>query len=87
MAYEVPQLWAQSTYREWHLGDKHHKVDMILKTKELENGVVVRILRSLAKPSVWEFDKGLVGSLKAGEAFIWHPETGLKAQFTEEAPK
>lgn len=83
MAYEVPQLWAQSTHREWHLGDKHHKVDMILKTKELENGVVVRILRSLAMPSVWEYDKGLVGSLKAGELFVWHPKTGLKAQFTE----
>lgn len=83
MAYEVPQLWAQSVHREWHLGDKHHKVDMILKTKELENGVVVRILRSLAKPSVWEFDKGLVGSLKAGELFIWHPKDGLKAQFTK----
>jgi len=83
MAYEIPQLWAQSTHREWHLGDKHHKVDMILKTKELENGVVVRILRSLAKPSVWEFDKGLVGSLKAGELFVWHPVEGLKAQFTE----
>lgn len=83
MAYEVPHLWAQSVYREWHLGDKHHKVDMILKTKELENGVVVRIIRSIAKPSVWEFDKGLVGSLKAGEAFIWKPEGGILAQFTE----
>lgn len=83
MAYEVPQLWANSMYREWHLGDKHHKSDMILKTKELENGTMVRILRSLAKPSVWEFDKGLVGSLKAGELFVWHPIQGLKAQFTE----
>jgi len=83
MAFEVPQLWAQSQFREVHLGDKHHKVDMILKTKELENGVVVRILRSLAVPSVWEFDKGLVGSLKAGEVFVWHPTQGLKAQFTE----
>lgn len=83
MAYEVPQLWAKSDYREWHLGDKHHKVDMIIKTKELENGVVVRILRSVALPSVWEYDKGLVGSLKAGELFIWHPKEGLKAQFTE----
>lgn len=83
MAYEVPDLWAKSLFREWHLGDKHHKVDIILKTKELENGVVVRILRSLAPPSVWEFDKGLVGSLKAGESFIWNPKQGLKAQFTE----
>lgn len=82
MAYEVPQLWAASTHREWHLGDKHHKVDMILKTNELENGVVVRILRNLAHPSVWEFDKGFVGSLHAGESFLWHEEEGVVAQFT-----
>lgn len=82
MAYEVPQLWAQSTHREWHLGDKHHKVDMVLKTNELENGVVVRILRSLASPSVWEYDKGFVGSLHAGEAFVWHEDDGVVAQFT-----
>lgn len=82
MAYEVPQLWAQSTHREVHLGDKHHKVDMILKTEERINGVVVRILRNLASPSVWEFDKGFVGSLHAGEAFVWHDEDGVVAQFT-----
>jgi DNA-directed RNA polymerase subunit RPC12/RpoP len=82
MAYEAPQLWAASQFREWHLGDKHHKSDMISKTEELENGVVVRILRSLAPPSVWEYDKGFVGSLKAAEGFLWHRERGLFAQFT-----
>jgi hypothetical protein len=82
MAYEVPQLWANSIHREVHLGDLHHKVDMVVKTNELENGVVIRILRSLAHPSVWEFDKGLVGSLKAGEAFVWHENDGVIAQFT-----
>lgn len=85
MAYEVPQMWANSINREWHLGDKHHKVDMILKTNELENGVVIRILRSLAHPSVWEYDKGFVGSLKAAEAFIWDDAKGVIAQFTERA--
>lgn len=82
MSYEVPQLWAQSTNREVHLGDKHHKVDMILKTEERINGIVVRILRNLAPPSVWEYDKGFVGSLHAGEAFVWHNEDGVVAQFT-----
>lgn len=82
MAYQVPQLWANSTHREWHLGDKHHKVDMVLKTNEYENGVVVRILRSLASPSVWEFDKGFVGSMRAAEAFVWNGTEGIVAQFT-----
>lgn len=83
MSYEVPQLWALSTNREWHLGDKHHKVDMQINTEELENGVVIRRLRSLAYPSTWEFDKGLVGSMKAGEAFVWHKDKGVIGQFTE----
>lgn len=82
MAYEKPEMWASSKNREWHLGDKHHKKDVIFKTDELINGVVVRILRSLALPSVWEYNKGFVGSLKAAEAFVWHPENGVIMQFT-----
>jgi hypothetical protein len=82
MAYEVKQLWADSINREWHIGHKHHKTDMTLDTNELENGVVIRILRCLADPSIWEFDKGLVGSLKAGEAFIWDALDGVVGQFT-----
>jgi hypothetical protein len=80
MPCEAPGLWAKSVYREYHLGDKHHKVE--IKTDELANGVVVRILRSLATPSVWEFDKGFVGSLKAAEAFLWEKDCGIIAQFT-----
>lgn len=82
MAYEKPEWWAVSKNREWHLGDKHHKVDIVYKTEELQNGVVVRILRSLADPSVWEHDKGLVSSLKAAEGFVWHPERGVIDQKT-----
>lgn len=82
MAHKVPDLWSKSVYREWHLGDKHHKKDTLIKTDEMENGVMVRIFRSLADPSVWEFDKGFDGSLRAAEGLLWHKERGLKAQFT-----
>jgi hypothetical protein len=82
MAYEKPDMWASSTHREWHLGDKHHKVDMLLKTEECDGGVVVRILRSLAPPSVWEYNKAYVSSLKAAEGFLWHRDKGVIAQFT-----
>jgi DNA-directed RNA polymerase subunit RPC12/RpoP len=75
------ELWANSRYREVHLGDKHHKREVILKTQELTNGVVVRVFRSIADPSVWEFDKGFDGSLHAAEGLLWHRETGLEAQF------
>jgi hypothetical protein len=81
MPLEVPELWAKSQYREWHLGDKHHKRDLISQTEEL-TGVTVRVLRCLSAPSAWAFDKGYVGSLRAAEGFMWHPGEGLIAQYT-----
>ncbi len=83
MAYEVPDLWAKSKYREWHTGDKHHKEDYVHKSHESgQNGVVVRILRSLTTPDTWHYNKGLIASLQASEAFLWDAKEGLKAQFT-----
>ena len=81
MPHEVPDLWAASKYREWHVRDKHHKKDMHIITDE-KIGMVIRILRSLSAPSTWAFDKGFIGSLRAGEGFMWHPSKGLIAQFT-----
>ena len=77
MPTEVPDLWAKSNYREWHLGHIHHKFE----TKE-ENGVVVRFLRSLVAADAWTYDKGFVGQLRAAEAFLWDAKRGLQAQFT-----
>lgn len=82
MAHEQPHLWAASKYREWHLGDKHHKKDMIEKTEELNNGVVVRILRSLSAPNTWAFDKGFVGAARQAEGFLWHADGWLAGQFS-----
>lgn len=82
MAYEVPDLWAKSEFREWHTGDKHHKEDYVHKTHEFSSGVVVRVLRSLTTADAWHYNKGFVGALKASEAFMWDKEKGLLAQFT-----
>jgi hypothetical protein len=81
MQFEVPKLWGNSIYREWHTGDKHHKADFILEVDE-QIGIVIRILRSLVPADAWTFNKGFVGAQRASEAFLWHPENGLVAQFT-----
>ena len=81
MAYESPELWGGSIHREWHLGDKHHKADLIHKTRE-ENGVVIRILRSLAALDEWTYTKGYIGAERAAEGFLWHPRQGVVAQYT-----
>src|SRR3990167_3980718 len=82
MAYEVPELWARSKFREVHTGDKHHKEDYVHKTHEDNSGVVVRILRSLTPPDAWHYNKGYIGALRASEAFMWDKKKGLLAQFT-----
>lgn len=81
MPLEQPELWAQSKYREWHTGDKHHTNVMVQEVDE-QLGVVVRILRSLVPADAWTFDSGFVGAVRAAESFMWHPEKGLIAQFT-----
>lgn len=81
MPTEVPDLWARAKFKEWHLGDKHHKKEFEYKTNE-DNGITVRILRALAAVDAWTFDKGFIGAVRAGESFLWHPEKGLIAQFT-----
>lgn len=81
MALEQPQLWAASKHREWHIGDKHHKKDLVYKTDEFD-GVVIRQLRSLTPPDSWHFDKGFVGAERAVESLLWHPEKGVIAQYT-----
>jgi hypothetical protein len=81
MQFEVPKLWGNSIYREWHTGDKHRKADFILEVDE-QIGIVIRTLRSLVPADAWTFNHGFVGSQHASEAFLWHPENGLIAQFT-----
>lgn len=80
MATEQPDLWAKTHHREWHLGDKHHKKDLLYGAEDL-NGVTIRLLRSLSATDAWHFDKGFVGTPRGAEAFLWHPEDGLVAQY------
>lgn len=82
MTYEAPDMWAKSTYREFHTGDKHHKEDYVQKTDETDGGIVVRILRSLSPADSFHYNKGYVGALRASESFLWHKTDKLVAQFT-----
>ena len=80
MAVDRPDLWVLSKYREWHTGDKHQKKDLIPIADE-STGMTIRILRSLASQDAWTFNNGY-RSVRSAEAFLWHPENGLIAQYT-----
>lgn len=80
MPVEEPLLWGVTKNREWHLGDKHHKVDLLHRTEDVD-GVTIRILRSLSATDTWHFDKGYVGTPRSAEGFLWDKSDGVIAQF------
>ena len=80
MAYDKPDLWAKTKYREWHTGDKHHKKDLIPYADE-SSGMVIRIIRSLVAFDAWTFNSGY-RSIRASESFLWSKDNGLVAQYT-----
>ena len=75
MPQEVPQLWADTKYREWHCGDIHHAKTITTKSEEDMQGVVVKFMRSLKAKDSWENQKGYL-SLGGAEAILWDAEQG-----------
>ena len=85
MANERKELWAETKFREWHLGHMHrkknYKYTVLDKTLEVdeEDGIIVRYLSSLAGTDSWHNKKGYVTNQKAGDGFIWSSSKGLLA--------
>lgn len=80
MSTEKPQDWGATRFHEWHLGDKHHMKDLMFGAEDTK-GMTFRILRSLSARDAWHFDHGFVGAPRGADAFLWHPEQGLIAQY------
>lgn len=82
---ESKPYWTDTIYHEWHVGHEHRKRDMkytVLERSKMtdENlGVTVRYLSSLTGTEEWHHKKGFIGTLKAGEGFIWNDKTGMIA--------
>jgi hypothetical protein len=74
MATEAPVQFADTTWREWHLGHLH-KEHLTEK-----HGIRTRILPSLCAADAWHGSKGFVGNLRLAEAFVWHKEQCLVTQ-------
>lgn len=79
MAVERPQLWADTTHREYHLGHIHKHKTTEPVTVDDQTGVTVRILRSLSGTDAWHAKKGYVGGKRGAEAFVWRHSGGLRA--------
>jgi hypothetical protein len=80
-AAENPKLWADTSYRFIKLGHLHHnrKIDY-LNTQEYQ-GFQIQVLPSLSGSDSWHKQKGFI-SLKQAKSFLYHPETGVVAEYT-----
>ena len=85
MAVEEPHLWANSIWREMHLGHIHTRV--VHDDMREYNGVVVRYLPTLCGRDAWHYEEGYVGNIRSAEAYIWSMEAGLSSIETANLPK
>jgi hypothetical protein len=81
MATEQPTHWAQTAYREFHVGHFHSKRDMHFFPTTETQGIRVRQIPSLCPPDDWHALKGYNG-LRAAEAMVWHKDDGCVATFS-----
>lgn len=81
MATEVPQMWADSKFREFHVGHWHHKRDIHFQPTQEHNGIRVRLIPSLCPADDWHRMKGYDG-LRAAEAYVWDREQGCVGSYS-----
>lgn len=80
MAQEQAQAWAGSVCREWITGHYHKKAARHFLPLTETGGVIVRTVSALSRSDLFHAINGYI-STPAAEAFVYHPEQGLKAQF------
>jgi|TARA_R110000824_G_scaffold69726_3_gene179339 hypothetical protein len=79
MAHECKDVWAETTFREWHLGDQHRKGSAKPITME-EQGVSVEYLPALTPPNAWHRLKAFNWQQRGAMAFIWDADKGPQAR-------
>jgi hypothetical protein len=79
-ATEQPLLWAATKYRRVHVGHFHHSKQVKFVDVQEYPGFTVKILNSLSSNDAWHAEKGYL-SLKGAEAFLYHKDKGLVANY------
>ena len=80
MATDVPQMWAATKFREFHVGHLHTSVTKGFMVAHERPGVRVRQFNSMAPASDWTALKGYRSERIAGSV-LWHKNRGAVAAF------
>lgn len=79
-ATEQPKLWAATKFRRVHVGHFHHSKQLKFMDVQEYPGFTVKVLNSLSSNDAWHSEKGY-NSLKGAEAFLYHKNKGLLANY------
>jgi hypothetical protein len=80
MAHERRQDWAETEYREFHLGDQHRKGSSKPSMLE-EQGVSVDYIPGLVAPNEWHRLKAFNHQQRGAMAFVWDYKSGPIGRF------
>lgn len=81
MSGEMPEAWAETQWREWHIGHKHRKATEHYLPATTHGGVIVRTLPSLTAADKWHYQKGFIGGVRSAEAYLWNEHNALVTTF------
>lgn len=79
MAMEQREAWAQTSWREWHIGHFHKRKAQVTTPVDEFEGVVVRTLPSMSGRDAWHHAKGYIGGPKSAEGYLWSRSRGYVA--------
>lgn len=82
MANEEPQMWADTKFREWHIGHTHRKQEKIWVPVAEKSGVRARVIPSLVTRDAWHYQEGWIGGIRAAEAYLWNQNAGFTGMFS-----
>ena len=80
MANERKNDWAETEYREWHLGDQHRKGSSKPSMLE-EQGVSIEYVPGLTAPNCWHRLKSFSHQQRGAMGYIWDWNAGPVARF------
>lgn len=78
---EYTSDWANTKYREIHIGHIHKKKQTNFVSVDSVGSTSVRVIPSLCGTDAWHYAQGYVRKDKAAQSFLWHGEKGLVGSF------
>jgi hypothetical protein len=77
---ENKELWYHTTFHRVHMGHFHHSKQLQYKDVQEYPGCIVKIINSLSGTDAYHSEKAFL-SLKGAEAFLYHKDKGLIANY------